>query len=107
MPRYDSATREEVREWVVDQAISSSDNTQALSTRPCEKCSKAVYDASLVCKQCHDLRDPCIVTGYPIPKTKRVQCKTCKMPAAKDDWNVFVVKCRTCPWCGTVANAQY
>ena len=137
------------------QAISNTDNAQTLTTRPCEKCSKAVYEASLQCKSCQSTSEPCIVTGtvsaaasaitsapssspllsisvfvtgllvtvdqyvhvcmyvcvhragYPIPKGKRIACKSCKMPAAKDDWNTFVVKCRTCPWCGTVANAQY
>ena len=106
-PAYDAAAREEVREWVVDQAISNEANAQALVTRPCEKCSKQVAEATITCPHCRHEHTPCIVTGFPVPKHSRVACKTCKLSASKDDWNTFVVKTKVCPWCGTQANAVY
>jgi intraflagellar transport protein 172 len=106
-PAYDAASREEIREWVVDQAISNEANAQALSTRPCEKCSKQVAEATITCPHCKHEHTPCIVTGFPVPKSSKVACKACKLFASKDDWNTFVVKTKVCSWCGTQANAVY
>eukprot|EP00455_Lapot_gusevi_P039036 TRINITY_DN4373_c0_g1_i5.p1 TRINITY_DN4373_c0_g1~~TRINITY_DN4373_c0_g1_i5.p1 ORF type:complete len:818 (-),score=195.56 TRINITY_DN4373_c0_g1_i5:51-2441(-) len=98
--------REQVREWVLQEAISNSSQS-SLATRACEKCNRQIYEAALTCANCRTDYQPCVVTGYPINRQKKVQCKSCKMPANKDDWNSFVVKMKTCPWCGGLQTPFY
>lgn len=105
---FSTETREEIREWVVDQAISNHDsNSQSLTTISCENCNKPRFECNLVCHSCKSESTACIVTGYPVLKQTKVNCKSCKMAANRDDWNTYVVKQKTCPWCGNNANPVY
>jgi len=45
------------------QTAMSDDVSQSLSTRICDKCSKKMYIASLICHHCRAVYEPCVVTG--------------------------------------------
>eukprot|EP01137_Pigoraptor_chileana_P037243 Opistho-2@34026 len=99
------AKREEVREWVL--AISMDQQVdQTLSRKPCDGCGAGMYEASLVCHNCKTRYEPCIVTGYPVLRS-RVQCKSCNRAANKDDWNKFVMSERVCPWCNDTQSPSF
>nr|XP_024359094.1 intraflagellar transport protein 172-like isoform X9 [Physcomitrium patens] len=90
--------REEVRDWVIQLSMDQQIE-RALPTRSCEDCGSSIYVASLVCFVCKMESDMCCVTGYPVASEDRVTCKACKMPANKHNWNVYIHRCQTCPWC--------
>jgi len=48
--------------------------------------------------------EPCAVTGMPVTRNERVNCKTCGASANRDDWNTWIAAFKTCPWCGMSAN---
>jgi intraflagellar transport protein 172 len=104
-PALPEREREEVRSWILENVVSTTAHT--LPTRACEKCGKETYEPSLCCHSCKQTYAPCVVTGYPIARDKRVQCKTCTHAANRDDWNTFVSKMKVCPWCGSLANPIY
>ena len=103
---YEDGVREEVREWVLEKAMSS-EVGQQVSVRACDKCGKGMYEAGLVCYHCKFEYEGCVVTGYPIMKGKRVSCTGCGKTANKEDWNRYVQKIKTCPWCTATANPIY
>ncbi|XP_024359090.2 intraflagellar transport protein 172 isoform X4 [Physcomitrium patens] len=94
----DDKQREEVRDWVIQLSMDQQIE-RALPTRSCEDCGSSIYVASLVCFVCKMESDMCCVTGYPVASEDRVTCKACKMPANKHNWNVYIHRCQTCPWC--------
>eukprot|EP00698_Gefionella_okellyi_P025059 TRINITY_DN9055_c0_g1_i1.p1 TRINITY_DN9055_c0_g1~~TRINITY_DN9055_c0_g1_i1.p1 ORF type:complete len:1722 (-),score=456.28 TRINITY_DN9055_c0_g1_i1:33-5198(-) len=95
--------REDVRNWVLAVTVDQSFE-QTLPERTCERCSADIYDAACSCYKCKTKYDACVVTGYPVLKANRVQCRHCNKPANRADWNKYIVKMKTCPWCGTVQN---
>mmetsp|Transcript_11730 Transcript_11730/g.22317 ORF Transcript_11730/g.22317 Transcript_11730/m.22317 type:complete len:1744 (-) Transcript_11730:31-5262(-) len=103
---YSEDVREEAREWVLEKAMSNNVN-QAVNQRACDKCNVETYEAALVCHSCKDQSEACIVTGFPIMRNRRCQCKACGKPANKDDWNMYVAKMKTCPWCQQLQNPSY
>ena len=106
MQWYEDGVREEVREWVLEKAMSS-EVGQQVSVRACDKCGKGMYEAGLVCYHCKYEYEGCVVTGYPIMKGKRVSCQGCGKHANKEDWNRYTQKMRACPWCKATANPIY
>jgi len=98
----EKAHTEEVRDWVLQLSMDNSVEP-TLDMRNCESCGTSIYAASCSCHNCGHNAKPCIITGYPVLRDS-VNCKSCSMPANRDDWNSYVVKCKTCPWCGAVAN---
>lgn len=98
----EKAHTEEVRNWVLQVSMDNAIE-QTLDTRNCESCGTSIYAASCSCHNCGHVNKPCIITGYPVLRDS-VNCKSCNMPANRDDWNSYVVKLKTCPWCGAVAN---
>lgn len=103
---FSERRREEIREWVLEKAVDTK-LTQSLNTRPCEKCGKDTYDAALRCHNCKADSEPCVVTGFPVHKTRRVKCKSCAKVANTDDWNQYVSKLKSCPWCTSSQNPVY
>jgi len=93
--------REEVRNWILAASL---DHTmdQSLSTRPCEQCGTDIYISSLVCGSCKTQVNPCVISGYPVINSHKVSCKGCAKPANKEDWNKYVLKMKSCPWCGSI-----
>ncbi|KAI9201990.1 uncharacterized protein BJ171DRAFT_584638 [Polychytrium aggregatum] len=89
--------REEVRDWVLQVSLDQK-TAQEVDRRDCEECNAKLYDASLVCYNCHTTHEPCVITGYPVLRNK-VKCPTCNRHANKEDWNTFVMAERVCPWC--------
>ncbi|KAF4675176.1 hypothetical protein FOL47_008183 [Perkinsus chesapeaki] len=89
---------EEARDWVLGWSV---DNRvqQEMSTRQCDKCESDIYAAALVCPKCQYRYTPCVVTGYPVVGSSKVECTHCRAIANKDDWNEFVRETRACPWC--------
>eukprot|EP00742_Colponemidia_sp_Colp-10_P004835 GILJ01005162.1.p1 GENE.GILJ01005162.1~~GILJ01005162.1.p1 ORF type:complete len:1182 (-),score=172.76 GILJ01005162.1:116-3661(-) len=98
--------REEVRDWVLQVSMDQKIE-QSLSTRPCDKCHKPIYDGSLSCYSCHYALPPCVITGYPVLPSAKVSCKTCARPANKTAWNQFVQVFKACPWCATQQSPMY
>ena len=103
---YDDAVREEAREWVLEKAMSH-DVGQQVSTRPCDKCGKGMYEAGLVCYHCKFEYEACVVTGYPIMRGKRVGCGGCGKAGSKEDWNKLVQLTKQCPWCKAPVTPVY
>ncbi|KAI8804484.1 hypothetical protein BJ742DRAFT_824622 [Cladochytrium replicatum] len=91
--------KEEVRDWVLQMSLDRKVN-QEVDRRNCDDCNTRIYDAALVCFNCHTTSEACIVTGYPVLRSK-VKCPTCNRAANKEDWNKFILSERVCPWCGT------
>jgi len=98
----EKAHTEEIRDWVLHVSMDNS-TEQTLDMRNCESCGTSIYAATCSCHNCGHNNKPCIITGYPVLRDS-VNCKSCNMPANRDDWNSYVVKLKTCPWCGAVAN---
>jgi intraflagellar transport protein 172 len=95
---------EEVRNWVLQ--VSMDNNTdQSLDTRNCDSCGAGTFSGSLKCHSCATTKRPCIITGFPVLRDS-VKCPSCNMVANRSDWNNYVGKVKTCPWCGAVANAM-
>jgi intraflagellar transport protein 172 len=92
---------EEVRDWVLHISMDN-DTEQSLDMRDCEKCGTSIYTATLNCHNGGHENKPCIITGYPVLRDQ-VQCKSCHMSANRVDWNNYVSRCKSCPWCGAVA----
>lgn len=89
---------EEIRELVLGWSVSSS-VAQRMEERPCENCGKNIYGAALSCRHCGFQNAPCVVTGQPVLRASRVDCSNCKSQANRDDWNVYINKFGSCPWC--------
>mmetsp|Transcript_15284 Transcript_15284/g.25210 ORF Transcript_15284/g.25210 Transcript_15284/m.25210 type:complete len:1767 (+) Transcript_15284:218-5518(+) len=98
--------REEVRDWVLQLSMDQRVE-QVLSTRPCDKCGSDLYEASLSCWNCKFEYTPCIVTGYPIPRNSRADCKHCGKDSNRDDWNRYLLKFKNCPFCQDAQAPQY
>lgn len=103
---YSDEVREEAREWVLEKAMSH-DIAQSLATRACDKCGSPTYEAGLTCHHCHFNYEPCIITGYPVTKSKRVSCGKCSKPANREDWNKLIARTKCCPWCQASAQPFY
>jgi intraflagellar transport protein 172 len=95
---------EDIRDWVLQGAVDKSVENK-LTTRQCDGCKTDVYVASLVSVNgCKMKYEPCVVTGYPVTRNDKVNCKTCGASANRDDWNTWIAAFKTCPWCGMSAN---
>jgi intraflagellar transport protein 172 len=94
---------EDIRDWVLQGAVDKSVENK-LSSRPCDQCKTEIYVAALDCHSCKHKYEPCAVTGYPVLRDQRVNCKTCGASANRDDWNTWIAAYKTCPWCGMSAN---
>lgn len=105
-PCTGSSEYDEIRGWVLDHVIDASSN-QKLSTRSCDNCSRSVYTAALSCSQCRTNFEPCRVSGFPISKNASVSCTSCRKPANRQEFNEWVDKFKTCPWCSSPQRPQY
>jgi intraflagellar transport protein 172 len=94
---------EDIRDWVLQGAVDKSVENK-LSTRPCDGCKTDLYVGSLECHNCKLKYEPCAVTGYPVLREEKVNCKTCGASANREDWNTWIALFKTCPWCGMSAN---
>lgn len=101
-----SDLRDEARDWVLDAAMSNS-VSQALNQRLCRNCNTQTYEAAIECHKCKKHAEVCMVSGYPVNPAARVQCTSCHCPANRDDWNMYVSKAGSCPWCGNGQKSQY
>lgn len=102
-PSYTEDQREEAREWVLDAGVK--DAGQVLPVRMCDHCNKSTFAAGVTCHSCKDVKEPCIVTGWPVLRDSKVQCSSCQKPANRDDWNALISKTKVCPWCSTSQSA--
>jgi hypothetical protein len=80
-----------------------------LNQRTCENCTKKTYEAGLTChvKTCKHSQPCCVVTGYPVSRNSKVTCKSCGQFANTPDWNLYVAKMKTCPWCGSLQTPKF
>ena len=97
---YSEKKREDVREWVLETAVSSNDY-QVLPLRKCTQCGETTYEGNLLCHNCQLESLPCIITGYPIfdQTANTVECRSCHKKANKASWNVYIDQFKSCPWC--------
>mmetsp|Transcript_14630 Transcript_14630/g.34407 ORF Transcript_14630/g.34407 Transcript_14630/m.34407 type:complete len:179 (+) Transcript_14630:247-783(+) len=98
-PAHDEAKREAIKEWVLEVSLDQSVDPQ-LENRPCEKCNTPIYVGSVSCFSCHNASPSCVVTGYPVLRTTKVNCRGCGRAANKEEWNRYLVTMSACPWCG-------
>jgi intraflagellar transport protein 172 len=101
MPKFSFYTEdkvEEVRQWILEKAMSVS-NAHQLSMSKCEKCHADMYEATLHCPHCQTQYTPCVVTGYPVFRSKKVNCSLCNAASNREDWNRYVNKTKQCAWC--------
>ncbi|XP_024531630.1 intraflagellar transport protein 172 [Selaginella moellendorffii] len=89
--------REQVRDWLIQLSMDQQVEP-VLPTRSCDRCSGEIYEASLTCFYCKLESKPCCVTGYPVLQHSQ-SCKYCEMPANRSDWNNYIQRFKTCPWC--------
>jgi len=97
---------EEIRDWVLGWSVDANVE-QKMETRVCQKCSQQIYVASLNCKHCQTIYEPCIITGYPVIRTERVECSHCHASANRDDWNGYLMQFKCCPWCSATQTPTY
>jgi intraflagellar transport protein 172 len=95
----DDEKDEQMQDFCLMDAMEDGD--PVLRTKECEECMKSIYEACVDCptKNCSKHYDGCIITGYPVQKKNRVQCTNCKKPSNRNDWNTYIMKCKTCPNC--------
>jgi len=98
----EKAHTEEVRNWVLQVSVDNKTD-QTLDKRNCESCGVMTFSAGLKCHSCGNAKRPCIITGFPVTRDS-CKCPSCGMGANRNDWNNYVGKVKTCPWCGAVAN---
>jgi intraflagellar transport protein 172 len=98
--------RENVKSWVL-QVLLDPSISQSLSMRPCENCSTDIYEASLTCWQCKHEYDLCVVSGYPIMRSNKINCTSCGKAANREDWNKYLMKMKACPWCENPQTPSY
>jgi len=91
---------EDARQWVLTASLDKA-LEHKLNTAQCPKCMHSNFEAFLTCKKCNHTFDSCVITGYPMLSTaEKVTCKMCKGAANQADWNKWITKTKTCPWCG-------
>jgi intraflagellar transport protein 172 len=97
---------EEIRDvvlgWSMDKSVQ-----QKMDLRPCDKCRTEIYTASLSCKHCKQIYEPCCITGFPVVKRNRVECTSCRTAANRDDWNAALQIFKCCMWCNAPQNPQF
>eukprot|EP01022_Parablepharisma_sp_SALTPOND_P020315 TRINITY_DN365_c0_g1_i1.p1 TRINITY_DN365_c0_g1~~TRINITY_DN365_c0_g1_i1.p1 ORF type:complete len:1766 (-),score=259.62 TRINITY_DN365_c0_g1_i1:1103-6400(-) len=96
--------RDEIKDWVLQLSVQQKVE-QRLNTKPCDQCGAHVYEASLTCPKCRKGWEPCIASGYPLPKQGIVHCKSCQKGALKEYWTEYVKATQHCPWCKNVQSA--
>uniref|UniRef100_A0A0G4FWR3 Uncharacterized protein n=1 Tax=Chromera velia CCMP2878 TaxID=1169474 RepID=A0A0G4FWR3_9ALVE len=101
----DKETREQTKNLVLNWGVDSSVSDAKERTSRCDNCGEEVYEAACTCPVCKHESDPCIVTGFPVKKQTRMECRSCGSAANSPDWNVFVRSTGQCPWCGSQADA--
>ncbi|TPX36361.1 hypothetical protein SmJEL517_g01621 [Synchytrium microbalum] len=97
MPR-----KSDVKDWILQVSMDQRVR-QEVDKRNCEGCGTTIYAAALSCPNCRQVHEPCIITGYPVLRT-RASCGTCRGVANREDWNKFVSVEHVCPWCGSPAS---
>lgn len=83
---------------------------QVLSTRRCDQCGTATYEANLTCHSCKVKLEPCSVSGYPVAAYDKVVSKQnngLDIVAIRDRWNQWVTAFRTCPVTDGPATPMY
>ncbi|TPX43982.1 hypothetical protein SeMB42_g04483 [Synchytrium endobioticum] len=80
--------RADVKDWILQVSLDQRVR-QEVDKRTCEGCGTTIYAAALSCPNCRMVHEPCIITGYPVLRTK-ASCGTCKALANREDWNRFV-----------------
>ena len=103
---YNSIIIEDIREWILENFIGNN-ISQELPTRICTKCKQKTYQANLRCHHCSHIAEKCIITGYPILLSTKIQCPSCHQLANRQDWNQYIIKMKKCPWCNTIQNPVY
>ncbi|KAL7872215.1 hypothetical protein SRHO_G00071980 [Serrasalmus rhombeus] len=105
--------REEIRDWVL--TVSMDQRVEQVLPRD----ERDTYEASLVAANTGIRSLPCIITGYPVLRSK-IDFKRPGMAANKDDWNKFLMATKTthspecqdvlkfiAHWCGGLPSAGY
>jgi intraflagellar transport protein 172 len=97
------AEKDKIKDWLLQIAMNKK-VSDALPTRPCDKCSTPIFEAALTCFKCKTKYEPCILTGYPALYSNSVKCRTCAKPAIKDNWSIYLTMFANCPWCNGIPN---
>ena len=81
----------------------------ALGRRHCSGCGADTYEGSLRCHGCKAKSEICIVSGCPVLAGEKITCGSALAQhcARRAEWNQYVGKFGTCPWCGVAASAKY
>lgn len=91
---------EAVKEWVISAAMQAG-GEQTLREHPCSNCGHDHFAGALTCSHCGASREPCAVTGWPVPPAERVEPRAAvPLVAARDDYNAWVAHFGTCPVTG-------
>jgi len=101
------AQREEVSDYLITISTSGSSTKQDLPTRSCHSCNNDTYEAAVKCHSCSTTVPACVVTGFPVLPKDQVSCRNCQRPANRRDWNAWVTKLGTCPWCNARQMPSY
>jgi len=90
---------EDARQWVLTASLDK-ELVKEFAKVTCPRCNGQMAEHCLTCPGCQYKYQACVVTGYPILEpTDKVECRTCHAAANNDDWNRYVTKTKTCPWC--------
>jgi hypothetical protein len=70
--------REEVRNWVLEQAMDNEVGA-SLTLSSCDKCKTQLFEGAVKCpsQSCAHEHDVCLVSGYPVRTGRSVECKSC------------------------------
>ncbi|PRP88103.1 intraflagellar transport protein [Planoprotostelium fungivorum] len=101
----DEEKREDAKNWVLQASLTNQE--YVLSKRNCDGCSSEIYEASSWCYACSAETEVCIVSGYPVLRSNKIQCTSCTKSANREDWNKYIAKMRQCPWCNTPQSPSY
>lgn len=107
-PYVSEDMKEDIRNYVLELSMDQG-MEQVLSTRSCDQCGTATYEANLTCHHCKSKLEPCAVSGYPVSSYDRVVSKQngFDVVAIRDHWNTWVTTFRACPVTNGSATPMY
>ncbi|OEH76355.1 hypothetical protein cyc_04650 [Cyclospora cayetanensis] len=83
-----SVQQEQARDLVLGWSVNPAVKPE-IPTSICDGCGASVCSWAVTCVACSKEHEPCIVTGFPIPKGHRSFCNECDSPAASSDLALY------------------
>ena len=104
----DDSVNDDVREYILNHAMSSHKSIKQLSHTQCIQCHQSMVASNMQCNVCEHRYQQCIVSGMPLIQSASIHhCTACNQPADRHAWNIYVKLFQQCPVCMTPAQPSY